>query len=192
MDAQEALKKIDELEKIPLSGPKTEPESDTRRSLVEKILSQTLTEKDVPQEMYQAFIRSVLTNVPFSYSFTIMKGELTVTFTEPKGAMAKQYSKLRSSLGVSQMETVSQLAILSHLGSITSKKLASPLYVRPEDVLNDCVALETEAVEDKIGSVYTDFISERGESLSRIIPSLWLILSGLWNFMLQKEIPQDF
>ena len=62
--------------------------------------------------MYQAFVRSVLTNVPFTYAFTAMKGELTVVFSEPRGNLAKRHSTLRSKLEPDQMEEISQIAIL--------------------------------------------------------------------------------
>lgn len=189
MDANEALKQIEELEKV-LPTPVAEAEK--RSTLVEKIWAQSLTEKDVPEDMYQAFVRSVLTNVPFTYAFTAMKGELTVVFSEPKGELAKRHATLRSKLESDQLEEISQLAILAHLDKITSKRLKQPLYERADDILSGDIHGTNAEVSDMVHAEYASFISERGESLSRIIPSMWLILSGLWNFMLQREIPTDF
>ena len=189
MDANEALKQIEELEKV-LPTPAAETEK--RLTLVEKIWKQSLTEKDVPDDMYQAFVRSVLTNVPFTYAFTAMKGELTVVFSEPRGNLAKRHSTLRSKLEPDQMEEISQIAILTHLEKITSKRMQKPLYERSDDTLSGDVPDTNAGVSDMIHEEYATFISNQGESISRIIPSMWLILSGLWNFMLQREIPTDF
>lgn len=199
MNAEEALKKVEQLEEIaekvakdtPQALAKEELKAETQKVLLERVMQGTLEAKDIPESIYKAFTRSVIGGAPFTHTFSILRKEGSVTFSEPKGEMAKEFFRIRGLLDQNQVEAMAQLSILTHLESVTETAKAKSLYSRKD-------SLELAAPEDQqdlpkwVNKQYAALFETLGSSLMRIIPQLWMIFSGVWGVMISSEVPSDF
>jgi len=191
MDVNDALRQIEEIESQAANppAPAAEGPKPPRMSLAERAVRGLLTPDDVPEEAYRSFSRSVLGGVPFTHSFQVLKGQVTLVFGEPTGELARQYHLVRDRIDPEQMETLSRLAILGHLVSIDGPD--GPLYRRTDDLGNATDKGSAEAAQ-AIDVAYMAMVTKVGGSLARVIPQLWVLFGGLWTVLVNNEVPSSF
>lgn len=167
-----------------------EPEKAETRTLLNKIITGKLKNEDIPEHVNRAFMRAVLGKAPFMYTFSIFNDSVRITLKEPVAERARDYFKQREELfQFKDIEVDSRLAVLTHLEEITTPK-GEVIYKREdkEHIIHE----SPEAMVDYINKEYGELCIEIGASLSRIVPQLWLIFSGIWSFLIDSGVPSDF
>lgn len=177
--------------------PKLPDEKAVRRSTNTDLLRRILNDEDlsdcIPDDIKTAYARSVLTGVPFAHTFSLYDGKVLVTFAEPSAEGSMVHGRLSLRMAQGDVEGINALSMLFFLREVAfpeDKRLSvkiTPLAWNPawEDMTSSQLSLHIQqAMSEAMGSL--------GGSLLRMLPSLWIMYSGAWRYLIQQSLPSSF
>ena len=159
---------------------------------VNKIVSKAFTEEDIPEEVYKGYMRSILGNIPFEYTFSLFDGNIKVTFVEVPYGDADNYQQLAERFStVSDLATLSKLALLVYTKELVigTNKYKGIKTLKDSWLDNK---LDIDVLKKDINAEYIKCFENINESLHRVLPQLWMCFNTLLNFLVNKGLPVSF
>lgn len=166
--------------------------STKKAEFINKAVTGKLQKEDIPEEVYKMYMRTILGNIPFEYTFEMFGGEIRVTFIEVPFSDADKYQKV-----VARLEPLSDLVLLSKLALIIyvkSLQIGTKKYAGIGTVHEEWLDIKlpiNELVSD-IESEYMKCYGELNESVHRALPILWASFNNLLNFLIRDGLPASF
>ena len=138
------------------------------------------------------YMRTILGNIPFEYTFEMFDGDIKITFVEVPFKDADKYQKV-----IARMEPLSDLVTLSKLALIIyvkSLQIGSKKYEGIGTVHEDWTDVNKPINEliSEIESEYLKCYGELNESVHRVLPLLWASFNNLLNFLIRNGLPSSF
>lgn len=166
-------------------------DADQITSLTDKILSKSLSVEDIPDKVYQLYIRSILGCTEFELPFNLFDNKISITFKEMTLAEADKYHAIIDK-GISNPFILSKLALLTYVSDISTaeKNIYRGVFTIPETWLSE--DLELQDIIKHINKAYSECFYKINESLHRILPILWTGFNQLLTLLVSKGIPNSF
>lgn len=161
-------------------------------SFINKIMTKNLTEEDIPEDVYKRYMRSILGNIPFEYTFSLFDDSIKVTFVEVPFEEADKYQKVSNRLNtVGDIQSLSKLALMVYTKELVvgEKRYKGSCTIR-EELLDEHT--DVDVLSQEISADYIKCFGGVNETIHRILPQLWLSFNTLLNYLINKGMPTSF
>lgn len=194
MNAEEAINQLKELEKQPL--PQKEPEApeqgDTRVpealrvSFYDRIRRGQVDSDDIPEEIREDWTRSVLGDIPFTYTVKMLGGRVGLVFSELDKERSALFRKLTKAIG-DDLDAQTKLCIVLFLREVTGD---IQVKFEPSNLETDIHAVMTAVTS--VDKAYEALCNQIPVGLSKMLFGAWAVYSSLVGLMTQDAYPDSF
>lgn len=167
------------------SAKKEEPKL-PQKSFKDRLRDGELTYEDIPENVKEDWIRSILGGTPFSYKVPVLDGKVNFVFCDLSSEEMNNYRKFSERLG-RDIDTQTKLGIVIFLNSITGEvNIEFEKNKFPEVIQIDLD--ERGQVEE----MYSNLCSKIPAGLVRMLPAAWTMYSSLIGFLTSNALPDSF
>ena len=167
------------------SAKKEEPKLPLK-SFKDRLRDGELTYEDIPENVKEDWVRSILGGTPFSYKVPVLDGKVNFVFCDLSSEEMNNYRKFSESLG-RDIDTQTKLGIVIFLNSITGEvNIEFEKNKFPEVIQVDLD--ERGQVEE----MYSKLCAKIPTGLVRMLPAAWTMYSSLIGFLTNNALPDSF
>lgn len=165
----------------------------TNSDLLRRILNDEDLGDCIPEDMHRAYARAVLTGIPFTHTFSLYEGKVMVTFAEPSAEGAMVHGRLSLRMARGDVEGINALSMLFFLREVSfPEDKRPPVKVTPLAWNPAWEEMTTEQLSLHLQQTMATSMGSLGGSLLRMLPSLWIMYSGAWRYLIQQSLPSSF
>lgn len=174
-----------------LTGITTASDAQDNRKLLHRILTRDVTENDIPDHIYRAYLRSILGGTGFEMPINMFEGELVITFKEAPYNEADQFNKVAVKIADNPI-AVSQLALLVYISKMHTKN--GNLYTCTFTMFNEALSpsKSSEDLVQAVATCYSNAFGHINESVHRVLPVLYAGFNHILTLLISKGIPETF
>lgn len=193
MNADEAIKQLKDLEKQPLPQTDTEPkQGDTRVpealrvSFYDRIRRGQVGADDIPDEVREEWTRSMLGDIPFSYTVPLFGGKVGLVFSELDKERSALFRRLTKAIG-EDLDAQTKLCIVLFLRGVTGDISTT---FGPSSLETDIHAAMTAV--SSVDKAYEALCEQLPAGITKMLFGAWAIYSSLIGLMTQEAYPDSF
>lgn len=188
-DVKDVLSKIKAMDEQPVEPKKESEKKPTENKpkglFYQRILNNEVTAAEIPDEIRQEWVRSILGDIPFAYTVPLLGGRIGMVFSELDEKKSEIHRTFVRALGP-DIELQTRLCIVLFLREITGDV---SVKVKPT-ILEQVNADLTPAIS--INKAYDELCAQMPVGISKMLFGAWSIYSTLVGLMTQDAFPDSF
>lgn len=158
------------------------------KTFIQKIRDNDVTSEDIPEELREEWVRSILGGIPFSYKIPVLGGRVTLIFSELDKEAAKFSRRFNTVLG-GNLDAQIKLAVVLQLKAVEGEVHAN-LTEPGNNLMN---ASESDLYPTlAVNKAYDAVCDALPPGMTRFIIGAWNIYSTLVGILTEDAFPDSF
>ena len=158
------------------------------KTFIQKIRDNGVTAEDIPDELREEWVRSILGGIPFSYKIPVLGGRVILVFSELDKEAAKFSRRFNTVLG-GNLDAQIKLAVVLQLKAVEGEMQVN-LTAPADHLMNDSTSdLHPSLAVNKAYDAVCDSLPP---GLTRFILGAWNIYSTLVGILTEDAFPDSF